>query len=66
MIAASRRRRAKAVVVGEVRRGWRAYGMVVPNAERRSGTGEMGRQVALRTGFRGGSVAGGRGALGRP
>ncbi len=43
MIAASRRRRAKAVVVGEVRRGWRAYGMVVPNAESRYGTEEVGR-----------------------
>lgn len=46
--------------------GWMAYGTVKWSAESRYGTREMGRQVALRTGFRGGSGAGVRGVLGRP
>lgn len=63
MIAASRRRRAEAVVVGEIRRSWSvrsAYGMVVLSAERASGTPGLRLWAVLRAGPRGGSGAGAR------
>ncbi|SIF22439.1 Uncharacterised protein [Mycobacteroides abscessus subsp. abscessus] len=67
-VAASRRRRAEPVVVGE-HRAWRwggsgSYERVVWVPESRSGTGEMGRGGLLRTGFRAGSGRGVRAVLG--
>lgn len=49
--------------VGASGGGWWAYGLVVRVRGRRSGTGEMGLEAVLRTGPRGGSGAGVRGAL---
>lgn len=58
MVAASRRRRAETVVVGEVRQGWEAYGMGSQVDERRSRTPELGVQSGLRAGPREGLGAG--------
>lgn len=64
MVAASRRRRAEAVVVGEVRRGWRTYGWGGLVAERRYGAPGLGLRGGLQEWFRGGSGAGVREVLG--